>query len=54
MRSKTALKTREKGTGTVYKSRNRFYLKTRINGKTKTQVLPQNQNQRQNENPDAP
>lgn len=39
MRSKTALKTREKGTGTVYKSRNRFYLKTRINGKTKTQML---------------
>ena len=39
MGSKTALKTREKGTGTVYKSKNRFYLKTRINGKTKTIML---------------
>ena len=39
MPSKTALRTREKGTGSVYKEKNRFYLKTRINGKTKTQML---------------
>ena len=39
MRSRTALKTREKGTGTVYKAQNRFYLKNRINGKTKTKML---------------
>ena len=39
MPSKTALRTREKGTGSVYKEKNRFYLKNRINGKTKTQML---------------
>ena len=39
MSSKTTLKTREKGTGSVYKNRNRFYLKTRINDKTKTKML---------------
>jgi len=39
MRSKTSLKTREKGTGCIYKSRNRFYLKHRINGKAKTMML---------------
>ena len=32
MPSKTALRTREKGTGTVYKEKNRFYLKIIING----------------------
>ena len=39
MPSKTALRTREKGTGTVYKEKNRFYLKIIINGKTKTTML---------------
>lgn len=39
MPSKTALRTREKGTGSVYKEKNRFYLKTRINDKTKTKML---------------
>ena len=39
MPSKTALRTREKGTGTVYKEKNRFYLKIIINGKTKTKML---------------
>jgi hypothetical protein len=33
------LRTREKGTGTVYKEKNRFYLKIIINGKTKTTML---------------
>ena len=39
MPSKTALRTREKGTGTVYKEKKRFYLKIIINGKTKTTML---------------
>ena len=39
MPSKTALRTREKGTGSVYKEKNRFYLKIIINGKTKTTML---------------
>ena len=39
MRSRTALKTREKGTGSIYKLKNRFYLKHRINGKSKTLML---------------
>ena len=39
MPSKIALRTREKGTGTVYKEKNRFYLKIIINGKTKTKML---------------
>ena len=30
---------REKGTGTIEKKRNRFYLKMRIGGKTKTTLL---------------
>ena len=39
MRSRTALKTREKGTGSIYKVKNRFYLKHRINGKSKAMML---------------
>lgn len=39
MGSKTALKTREKGTGCIYKSRKRFYLKIRINGRAKSVML---------------
>ena len=39
MRSRTALRTREKGTGCIYKSRKRFYLKTRINGRAKSVML---------------
>ena len=32
-------KSREKGTGSIYKEGKKFYLKIRINGKTKTQLL---------------
>ena len=32
-------KTREKGTGTIYKEGKRFYFKIRVNGKIKTQLL---------------
>ncbi len=39
MASKTALKTREKGAGTIYRDGKRWYLKVRINGKAKTQLL---------------
>lgn len=39
MASKTQLKTREKGSGTIYKDGKRFYLKIRIAGKTKTKML---------------
>lgn len=39
MASKTKQKTRSKGTGTIYKDRNRFYFKVRINGKAKTTLL---------------
>ena len=39
MRSRTALKPREKGTGAIHKVKNRFYLKHRINGKSKPLML---------------
>ena len=39
MRSRTALKPHEKGTGSIYKVKNRFYLKHRINGKSKAMML---------------
>lgn len=39
MASKTQLKTREKGSGTVYRDGKRWYLKIRIAGKPKTQML---------------
>lgn len=39
MASKTALKTREKGAGCIYKDGKRWYLKARINGKAKTKML---------------
>jgi integrase len=39
MASKTQLKTREKGSGTVYKDGKRFYLKIRVAGKAKTKML---------------
>lgn len=39
MASKTQLKTREKGSGTVYRDGKRWYLKIRIAGKPKTKML---------------
>lgn len=39
MASKTQLKTREKGLGTVFKDGKRFYLKIRASGKAKTKML---------------
>ena len=39
MASKTALKTREKGAGTVYRDGTRWYLKIRVGGKTKVKML---------------
>ncbi|MDD4817162.1 MAG: site-specific integrase [Victivallaceae bacterium] len=39
MASKTQLKTREKGAGTIYLDGKRWYLKTRIGGKVKTAML---------------
>lgn len=39
MASRTALKTREKGAGTVYRDGKRWYLKVRIAGKAKTSLL---------------
>ena len=39
MASKTALKTREKGAGTVYRDGKRWYLKIRVNGRAKTKML---------------
>ena len=39
MASKTALKTREKGAGTIYRDGKRWYLKIRVNGRAKTKML---------------
>lgn len=39
MASKTALKTREKGAGTVYRDGKRWYLKIRVNGRAKVKML---------------
>ncbi len=39
MASKVQLKTREKGTGSIYKDGKRFYLKTRVGGRIKTKML---------------
>ena len=39
MASKVALKTREKGAGTIYRDGKRWYLKTRVNGRAKVKML---------------
>lgn len=39
MADKTAGKARDKGTGNIFKDKNRFYLRVRVNGKSKSSML---------------